>query len=115
MICIICSELIGYFQSMYTPEVEDVYVLYSIHLLLEGTKEAQDYEKPLFDAPLPEAHFEDEDQPIDTSWHYNASMTPMFVLSQDVRPPRPRAADEEGLIRATQTQFEFSLTQSLTG
>lgn len=68
---------------MYLPEIENLYILYGTQLLLDGTKQSFDYDKPIFDDPLPNAKFDENYQQINTSWQRNMSMTPLFVASQE--------------------------------
>ncbi|KAI9317523.1 hypothetical protein BX666DRAFT_1857295, partial [Dichotomocladium elegans] len=103
--------------SMYSPEVEHLYIFYAIQMMLDSTKESYAYDQPIFDSPLPTAKFGGAFQNINTSWQQNASMTPLFVASQDYAPVRIQAEDEdmEGEVRITQDTYEFSMTQSVMG
>ncbi|KAL0088017.1 hypothetical protein F4703DRAFT_1975680 [Phycomyces blakesleeanus] len=49
-----------------------------------ASKESDDYSKPVFDKPLPDARFNDKYQKINTSWQKNLSMVPLFVKVQDL-------------------------------
>lgn len=68
---------------MYDPDVENIYILYSTQMILEATKTSYEYDKPIFDEPLPNAKFDENYQAIDTSWQRNFSMTPLFVATQE--------------------------------
>lgn len=68
---------------MYDPEVENIFILYSTQMILEATKSSYDYDKPIFDEPLPNAKFDENYQAINTSWQRNMSMTPLFVATQE--------------------------------
>ncbi|CAG8743201.1 4012_t:CDS:2, partial [Acaulospora colombiana] len=67
--------------SLYSPEIETLFLHYACFLLLEGSKKSVDYSKPIFDQPLPNSKFGGYDD-IDTSWRINSTMTPLFVNTQ---------------------------------
>lgn len=95
---------------MYDPELEDIYLQYSNWMLLDATKSSFDYNKPMFDQPLPNAKFDENYAPINTSWRMNSSMAPLFVSSLD---SQNMVNGEEGtpLLRATQDSLAFTPTQ----
>lgn len=97
-------------SEMYDPELEDIYLQYSNWMLLDATKSSFDYNKPMFDQPLPNAKFDENYAPINTSWRINSSMAPLFVSSLD---SQNVFNGEEGtpLLRATQESLAFTPTQ----
>ncbi|GAB5585937.1 hypothetical protein Unana1_00837 [Umbelopsis nana] len=97
-------------SEMYDPEVEEVYLQYSNWMILDATKSSFDYNKPMFEQPLPNAKFDDQFAQISTSWRANSSMTPLFVASMDYQ--NAYSLDEGSpVLRATQEFLEFTPTQ----
>ncbi|KAI9262203.1 hypothetical protein BDA99DRAFT_438677 [Phascolomyces articulosus] len=94
--------------NLYLPEVEDKYLLYSTEIILDTTKHGDDYDVAIFKNPLPNAKFDKDYQRIDTSWQLRNPMSPLFVATQE---PVWFTQDLDGGVRATQTTFQFSLTQ----
>ncbi|RGB41839.1 hypothetical protein C1646_738849 [Rhizophagus diaphanus] len=99
-------ELIGNF---YYTEAENLFLNYACYLLLEGSKKSIDYNKHIFDQPLPQSRFDENYDDIDTSWRVNNTMTPLFVNTQTSK-PKGNFKRQEGLVRATNKDFAFSLT-----
>jgi hypothetical protein len=95
---------------MFMPPVENMYVFYATQMLLKATTGSYEYNKPVFDSPLPNAHFDDHIQHINTSWRRNLSMTPLFVASQDQQQESDEYLDNQ--LRQTQQTLEFSQTQA---
>ncbi|GES81504.1 DNA-dependent protein kinase catalytic subunit [Rhizophagus clarus] len=100
------KELIG---NLYYTETENLFLNYACYLLLEGSKKSIDYNKPIFDQPLPQSRFDENYDDIDTSWRVNNTMTPLFVNTQTSK-PKGNFKRQEGLIRATNKDLAFSLT-----
>ncbi|KAI8329229.1 hypothetical protein BC941DRAFT_384857 [Chlamydoabsidia padenii] len=100
-------------KDMFMPPVENMYIFYATQMLLETTTDSYEYDKPLFDNPLPNAHFDDHIQHINTSWRRNLSMTPLFVASQDQQQESNAYLDNQ--LRQTQQTLEFSQTQASGG
>lgn len=94
---------------MYDPEVEEVYLQYSNWMILDATKSSFDYNKPMFEQPLPNAKFDEKFAQISTSWRANSSMTPLFVASMENQ--NVYSMDEgSAVLRATQESVEFTPT-----
>jgi hypothetical protein len=107
-----------------------LFLNYACYLLLEGSKKSVDYNKPIFDQPLPQSRFDENYDDIDTSWRINNTMTPLFVNTQTSKPKvkekkkisafnnlilftyclQGNFKRQEGLIRATNKDLAFSLT-----
>ncbi|KAI9491166.1 hypothetical protein BDB00DRAFT_874560 [Zychaea mexicana] len=105
----IYNRLKAVMGDMYMPEIESQYLLYSTEMILDTTKQGDDYETPIFKDALPNARFDAGYTKIDTSWQLRNPMTPLFVATQD------QSLNSQGYlggVRATQTSFQFSLTQS---
>ncbi|KAG0937620.1 hypothetical protein G6F57_007384 [Rhizopus arrhizus] len=97
-------------HNMYNPDTEDIYLLYCTQMILRNAKKSYQYEKPIFENPLPNARFDINYHKIHTSWQKNLSMTPLFAPSQE---RTMNAEDIELNIRATQRSLEFTQTQTL--
>ncbi|KAI8098597.1 uncharacterized protein BX664DRAFT_288171 [Halteromyces radiatus] len=97
-------------KELYSPEVEDIYINYAIQMLLQTTIDSYEYDKPIFENPLPNAHFDDHIQDLNTSWRRNMSMTPLFVASQDQISQSTHRLENQ--LRQTQQTLEFSQTQA---
>ncbi|KAI8057473.1 hypothetical protein BDF21DRAFT_349187 [Thamnidium elegans] len=95
-------------SELYTPETEDIYLLYSTRLVLSNTKKSYDFDQPIFDKPLPNARFDAENQNINTSWQNASSMMPLF---RDTQTQSLNQEDVELELRRTQSLLEFSITQ----
>jgi DNA-dependent protein kinase catalytic subunit len=67
---------------MYMPDTEDIYLLYATCMILNNTKKSYDFDKPIFDRPLPNARFDADYQHINTSWQNTSSMMPLFRTTQ---------------------------------
>src|ERR1700733_3182325 len=95
---------------MYDPELEEIYLQYSNWMILDATKSSFDYNKPMFEQPLPNAEFDEKFAPISTSWRANSSMAPLFVTSFE---DQNVYTAEEGtpVLRATQESLAFTPTQ----
>lgn len=52
-------------------------------MMLRKAKRSHEYEKPIFENPLPNARFDANYYKLDTSWQKNFSMTPLFVPTQE--------------------------------
>ncbi|KAF9970692.1 hypothetical protein BGZ73_006560 [Actinomortierella ambigua] len=106
------SKLRDILSTMYDPKAEDNFLTYATYMLLDGTKKSFEYNKPIFDEPLPNAKFDAEHASIDTSWRHTAAMTPLFVQTQQSQSQdmtlSGRMEDDE--LRATVQTYEFSLT-----
>ncbi|KAI9251048.1 hypothetical protein BY458DRAFT_559563 [Sporodiniella umbellata] len=97
-------------HNMYTPDTEDVYLLYCTQMILRNCKKSHQFEKPIFENQLPNARFDANYRKINTSWQKNFSMTPLFAQSQETV---MNSEDIELNIRSTQRSIEFSQTQTL--
>ncbi|CAG8511510.1 8195_t:CDS:10 [Diversispora eburnea] len=95
--------------NLYSSEIETIFLHYACFLLLEGSKKSPDYNKPMFDQPLPHSKFDNYDN-IDTSWQFHSTMTPLFVNTQQSNPNKRIKSNQDGFIRATNNNYEFSLT-----
>ncbi|CAO3672189.1 unnamed protein product [Umbelopsis ramanniana] len=96
-------------SDMYEPEVEEVYLQYSNWMILDASKSSFDYNKPMFEQPLPNAKFDENYAQINTSWRANSSMAPLFVASFEN--PNPYGGEEQSpILRATQEALEFTPT-----
>ncbi|RHZ54169.1 hypothetical protein Glove_429g27 [Diversispora epigaea] len=95
--------------NLYSSEIETIFLHYACFLLLEGSKKSTDYNKPMFDQPLPHSKFDNYDN-IDTSWQFHSTMTPLFVNTQQGNPNKRIKSNQDGFIRATNYNHEFSLT-----
>ncbi|KAG0257869.1 hypothetical protein DFQ27_004903 [Actinomortierella ambigua] len=99
-------------STMYDPKAEDNFLTYATYMILDSTKKSFEYNKPIFDDPLPNAKFDAENASIDTSWRHTAAMTPLFVQTQQSQSQdmtmSGRMEDDE--LRATVQTYEFSLT-----
>lgn len=73
-------------RNLYYTEAENLFLNYACYLLLEGSKKSIDYNKPIFDQPLPQSRFDENYDDIDTSWRVNNTMTPLFVNTQTSKP-----------------------------
>jgi DNA-dependent protein kinase catalytic subunit len=104
------SFVLIYFSEMYDPELEEIYLQYSNWMLLDATKSSFDYNKPMFDQPLPNAKFDENYASINTSWRINSSMAPLFVSSLDSQNIY-NAEEGTPLLRATQESLAFTPTQ----
>ncbi|CAO3576402.1 unnamed protein product [Absidia cylindrospora] len=100
-------------KDMFMPPIENMYISYATQMLLQTTTDSYEYDKPLFNRPLPNAHFDDHVQHIDTSWRRNLSMAPLFVASQEQH--SASSAYLENQLRQTQQSLEFSQTQAGAG
>ena len=70
-------------RDMYHTSVEEAFLFYSLFLLLETTKKSPDYERKLFDEPLPNAKFDSGFLQIDSSWRVKGTtMNPLFAATQ---------------------------------
>src|SRR3989337_3074526 len=69
-------------RNLYSTEAENLFLNYACYLLLEGSKKSIDYNKPIFNQPLPQSRFDENYDDIDTSWRVNNTMTPLFVNTQ---------------------------------
>ncbi|CAG8572313.1 13750_t:CDS:10, partial [Acaulospora morrowiae] len=98
--------------NLYSPEIETLFLHYACYLLLEGSKKSIDYNKPIFDQPLPHSKFGDTYDDIDTSWRFNSTMNPLFVNTQQINAKirSEQKNDREVLIRATDDNLDFPLT-----
>ncbi|CAO3615261.1 unnamed protein product [Cunninghamella echinulata] len=96
-------------KDMYMPSVENKYTSYSTQLLLDITKNSYEYDKPIFNDPLPNAHFDKHIQDINTSWKRNFSMVPLFVATQQQQQFNNEVFENH--LRRTQQTLEFSQTQ----
>ncbi|KAI8997006.1 hypothetical protein BDB01DRAFT_840542 [Pilobolus umbonatus] len=96
-------------REMYLPSLEDIYLLYSTRMILKGTENSYEYDKPVFDKPLPNARFDANYINMNTSWQRSANMTPLFAATQNtvINPE-----ELELNIRATQNSLAFSQTQA---
>lgn len=94
---------------MYEPDVEEVYLQYSNWMILDATKSSFDYNKPMFEQPLPNAKFDDNYAQINTSWRANSSMAPLFVASFE-NPSSFAGEEQSPYLRATQEALEFTPT-----
>ncbi|ORE05303.1 hypothetical protein BCV72DRAFT_250689 [Rhizopus microsporus var. microsporus] len=108
----IYKALLKITRNLYTPETEDIYLLYCTQMMLRKAKRSHEYEKPIFENPLPNARFDANYYKFDTSWQKNFSMTPLFVPTQE---KMMNAEDIELNIRNTQRSLEFTRTQTLAG
>ncbi|ORX51884.1 hypothetical protein DM01DRAFT_1063713 [Hesseltinella vesiculosa] len=97
--------------ELYLAPVEDIYILYATQMLLQATKDSYEYEMTVFDEPLPNAHFDEHIQYLDTSWRNNDSMAPMFVATQS-RTQQLSNEQVETRLRATMQSLQFSQTLS---
>ncbi|KAF7728429.1 hypothetical protein EC973_006107 [Apophysomyces ossiformis] len=97
-------------RNMYAPEVENLYIRYSIQILLDATRDSYKYDKELFDSPLPNARFDVNYQRINTQWQKNTSMIPLFVATQEQAMTDPNEIELQ--IRETQQSLLFSQTQT---
>lgn len=96
-------------EDMYMPSVENKYTSYSTQLLLDITKSSYEYDKPIFNDPLPNAHFDKHIQDMNTSWKRNFSMVPLFVATQQQQQFNNEVFENH--LRRTQQTLEFSQTQ----
>ncbi|ORE12935.1 hypothetical protein BCV71DRAFT_230098, partial [Rhizopus microsporus] len=108
----IYKALLKITRNLYTPETEDIYLLYCTQMMLRKAKRSHEYEKPIFENPLPNARFDANYYKLDTSWQKNFSMTPLFVPTQE---KTMNVEDIELNIRNTQRSLEFTRTQTLAG
>ncbi|KAI9335926.1 NUC194 domain-containing protein, partial [Obelidium mucronatum] len=74
----------------YIPEVEDVFLKYSVHFLLEASKLTPVFEQKVYDRGLPDARFNDRDIVVDLVWEKSSSY-PSFSMD-----------DNGGAVRMTQ-------------
>ncbi|CAG8489558.1 14379_t:CDS:10 [Funneliformis mosseae] len=96
-------------RNLYSTEAENLFLNYACYLLLEGSKKSIDYNKPIFNQPLPQSKFDENYDDIDTSWRVNNTMTPLFVNSQKNKPKNSSQDENAGL--GSQVA-DYSLTQS---
>jgi DNA-dependent protein kinase catalytic subunit len=99
------------FSDMYEPDVEDVYLQYSNWMILDATKSSFDYNKPMFEQPLPNAKFDENYAQISTSWRTNSSMAPLFVASFENQSAY-NGDEQTPVLRATQEPLEFTPTMA---
>ncbi|KAJ3024385.1 UNVERIFIED_CONTAM: hypothetical protein HDU68_008221 [Siphonaria sp. JEL0065] len=87
-------------SQWYVPEVEEAFLKYGVHFLLEATKLTPQFEEAVFPAGLPDARFNDRDIVVDLVWERSSSMLPLFAATQD----RPSFSldDSGGAVRMTQ-------------
>ncbi|CAI2170936.1 4833_t:CDS:10 [Funneliformis geosporum] len=100
------KELIG---NLYSTETENLFLNYACYLLLEGSKKSIDYNKPIFNQPLPLSKFDENYDDIDTSWRVNNTMTPLFMNSQK---NKPKSSSQDENAELGSQVAGYSLTQS---
>uniref|UniRef100_A0A4W3HU56 DNA-dependent protein kinase catalytic subunit n=1 Tax=Callorhinchus milii TaxID=7868 RepID=A0A4W3HU56_CALMI len=114
------DRLMAILRSMYSNKIETQYLSIATNLLLEMTSRSPDYTREMFEYPLSECKFQDYN--IDSSWQQRSTiLTPMFVETQATQ-NSSRSQSQEGsltaqgtiggLVRGTQTHYEFTPTQN---
>lgn len=76
------SRLVDLFESFYTPEVAEKWLLYSTNMIIGMAREDNSFDSPLFENPLCDEIF--VEATIDSTWQgTNQSMTPMFSIEAE--------------------------------
>ncbi|KAI9483447.1 MAG: hypothetical protein EXX96DRAFT_536784 [Benjaminiella poitrasii] len=103
------STLLKISSNMYLKEIEDIYLLCAIRVILSNTKKSYDFNQPIFEHPLVTKNKSDAGyKKIDTSWYSVSSMMPLFISTQS---KTTNIEDLEFELRKTQSLYEFSATQ----
>ncbi|GMF30671.1 unnamed protein product [Phytophthora lilii] len=79
-----CSDrVLTIFDSLYSQEYADKWVLYATNLLLRMAKESSDFHRPLFPSALSSGEYSETE--IDAGWEAKTqSMAPLFSVETDI-------------------------------
>ncbi|KAJ3139727.1 hypothetical protein HK100_011281 [Physocladia obscura] len=69
-------------STWYIPEVEEGFLKYSVHFLLEASRLTPVFDQKIYDRALPDARFNDKAILVDLVWEKSSSMLPLFAATQ---------------------------------
>jgi hypothetical protein len=72
-----------YHRDFYVPDLQNIYLSYSVNLLIDLSKSSFDYDSFIFAEPLPNARFDENYEEFDMNKLTISSMNPLFANTLD--------------------------------